>query len=47
MYYIRPCMIKPNVVINDKLKNLAILYFKHFSNMNKKSEEDALAVSVI
>lgn len=40
-------MIKPNIVINVKLNKWAILYFKHFSNMNQKSEEDALAVSVI
>lgn len=47
MNYIRPCMIKPNIVINVKLNKWAILYFKHFTNMNQKSEEDALAVSVI
>lgn len=40
-------MIKPNIVINVKLNKWAILYFKHFTNMNQKSEEDALAVSVI
>lgn len=47
MNYIRPCVIKPNIVINVKLNKWAILYFKHFTNMNQKSEEDALAVSVI